>query len=166
VDISSLKMEIGVGEGEVGLISPGAPVEIEIPNSPDPVHRTEVKAVAAGADPATGSYQVLMVWPNTESESIKSGMTASVRIETLQEREALIVPTGALMNRAGKDFVFVAEEGQVTARELQLGRTLGNRTEVLSGLQEGELLIVNRLSTLVARDKVEPEIIGESGSWL
>ncbi len=166
VDISSLELKIGVGEGEVGLIEPGAPAEVTIPNSPDPIQQAEVNAVAAGADPATGSYTVVIQWPNTEAESIKSGMTATVSVETVNEPEALIVPSSAVLRREDRSVVLIARDGQAVSREVHVGRTLGSRTEVLYGLEEGELLIITRLSTLVAQDPVKPEVIGESGSWL
>jgi len=165
VDISALKLEVAIGEGEIGLVTPGAAASITIQTSTQPNHRGVVKAVAAGSDPLTGSYAVVITWPNTVDESVKAGMTAQVSVETINERESLIIPANALVRREGKYYVFLAASGKAKPREVRPGRRLGSRIEILEGIEEEELLITSRLTALLPEDDVKLTMLGESGTW-
>jgi multidrug efflux pump subunit AcrA (membrane-fusion protein) len=65
------------------------------------------------------------------SESrILPGMTARVDIETNDVLEGIIIPVDKLIEREGKKWVYLAEDGIVTPREVVLGTRLGNRVVV------------------------------------
>jgi membrane fusion protein (multidrug efflux system) len=165
VDISSLELEVAIGEGEIGLIKPGAEASITVPTSPQPEHRGVVKAVAAGSDPLTGSYAVVVTWANTEEESVKAGMTAQVSIETTDVGETVIIPASALVRREGKVYVFLVENGKAKPQEVRPGKRLGSRIEIKEGVEEGDVLITSRLTALLPQDEVEVTMLGESGTW-
>jgi len=149
VDNSSFKITIGVGEREIGLIETGSPVTISIPAAlGDQTISGTVQAVGAGSDPATGSFPVVIVFPNRWGNLVKSGMSATVQIASRQATPAVIVPTSALLRRGGRYAAFVAIDGTARVRELTLGRRSGVRVEVLSGLEDGEELIVSTLARL------------------
>lgn len=165
VDISSLTMEVGVGEREVSLIVPGAPVYVRVPAACEQELVGKVTAVSAGSDPRTGSYAVLVSWPNCPGQSIRSGMSASVRIRTREDAPTVLVPTAAIVRRPGQEAAMVAREGKAVLETVETGAAVGNRTEILTGLKTGETLIITGLTTLTAGDEVAPTVVGESGSW-
>jgi len=166
VDISSLKAEVAVGEGQVSLVAENAPATVLIPAAGDQkLFQAAVSAVAAGSDPATGSYRVIVSWKNPVGDTVKSGMSATVTIETQAQEPAVLIPSAAIVEQAGQSYVFAAEAKRAAQKPVQVGRRIGNIAEILDGLQEGETLIISGLTALRRGDPVEPSVIGESGSW-
>ena len=64
-------------------------------------------------------------------------MFAQVRIVGDSRQDAVLVPNSAIVQRAGKTVAFVVVDGRAVRRELQLGATDGDYTEVLAGLEPG-----------------------------
>jgi multidrug efflux pump subunit AcrA (membrane-fusion protein) len=81
-------------------------------------------------------------------------MFAQVRIRGDERPDAVLIPNQAVVQRGGKSVAFVVEDGKAQLRELQLGITDGKQTEVLSGLQPGDQLVVAGQETLNDGDAV------------
>ncbi len=162
VDISSLKTSVPVGEMEVGLLSKGMRAQIRVPAVGGAVFMGSVSAVAAGSDPATGSYAVEVQWRNTRDRAVKSGMSVRVTIQTKTQEEVILVPASAVVERDRKDAVFVATEGKAALRFVHLGRSAGNSVEVVDGLAVGDVLITTAMTTLMRGDSVVPTVGGMS----
>lgn len=166
VNLDQLEISAGVGEQLVSLIEPGAAALIRIPAAcGDESFPGEVAALAAGSDPATGSFAVVVQWENSCGEKVKSGMTAIAAIEPARQEEELLLPSGALIRRDGKSYVMVDAEGTARQQEVEIGRSLGNRSVVVSGLQGGERVIMTGTSLLADGDAVLSTVVGESGAW-
>ncbi|MFW5715102.1 MAG: efflux RND transporter periplasmic adaptor subunit [bacterium] len=165
VDLSTLRLQISVGEGMIGQFREGSRASVTIPAAcGGESYAAEVVAIAAGSDPGTGSYPVILEFENTCGPAVKSGMSAEATILPTVEAEHLIIPSSALARRNGEDVVFVAEEGKARVQPIQTGRRIGNRVEVLEGLQAGDLLIISGITSLSDGDAVSSTTIGESGS--
>ncbi|MBN2874582.1 MAG: efflux RND transporter periplasmic adaptor subunit [Spirochaetales bacterium] len=166
VDTSSFKITVGVGEREVGLIDVGAPVRVYVPAAlGDEYVEGTVEAIAAGSNPATGSFPVVVAFRNGFSGRVKSGMSASVSIEARKVNPAVVVPSAALVRRGSTYAVFVDDGGKAAVREVSLGRRSGVRVEVLNGLAEGERLLVSALTKLRPGVPVVSTDVGDSASW-
>jgi membrane fusion protein (multidrug efflux system) len=166
VDISSLKAEVAVGEGQISLIAEGAPATVLIPAAGrQTLFDAKVSAVAAGSDPATGSYPIIVTWNNPAGSAVKSGMSATVTIETQAQEPVVLIPSAAIVEQAGQIFVFTAEADRAAQKPVQVGRRIGNIAEILNGLKEGETLIISGLTALRRGARVRATVIGESGSW-
>ncbi|TVQ99643.1 MAG: efflux RND transporter periplasmic adaptor subunit [Spirochaetaceae bacterium] len=163
VDTRSLQMEIAVGEREIAFVAAGASAEIFVDVCGDEAQPGRVRSVAAGSDLSTGSFPVIVEWANRCGDVVRSGMSASVRIVPAIDREVLLIPAAALIRRQGETFVFVVENGTAARRVIEIGRRLGNRTEVTRGLSVGEQVAVSALSALADGDPVEATVIGVSG---
>jgi RND family efflux transporter MFP subunit len=73
---------------------------------------------------------------------IAVGQSITVSVPTDAPRDALSVPKDALTQSANGWSVFVDEEGVATPRTVQVGVAMGDRFEVLSGLSEGDFVVV------------------------
>jgi membrane fusion protein (multidrug efflux system) len=166
VDVSSLKAEVAVGEGQVSLVAEDAPATVVVPAAGDrKLFEATVSAVAAGSDPATGSFPVVVAWKNPAGIAIKSGMSVTVTIETQAQEPVVLIPSAAIVDQGGQSYVFTAEANRAAQKPVRIGRRIGNIAEVLEGLQGGETLIISGLTALRRGDPVQPSVIGESGSW-
>lgn len=145
VDLSSLRMEVAFGEGQIGYIREGAAAQIRVAAvCDDKPFSGKVTAIAAGSDQQTGSFMVVITWINTcESGELKSGMTGTVTVAIDSLPESIIVPNYTIREAETGGFVFVAENGVAKQRKIKTGKRLGQRVEVLSGLKEGEILITS-----------------------
>ena len=73
---------------------------------------------------------------------IAVGQTVTLDVPVSAEREVLVVPKDALVQAQGGWSVFVNEEGKAMPRTVEIGAALNNSFEVLSGLSEGDEVVV------------------------
>ncbi len=93
-------------------------------------------------------------------------MPAEAVIDVRNTDPRLILPSAAIASRGGNKVVFTAsgsEPATAQKREVELGRRVGNKTELLSGIEEGEEVIITGISGLSEGDPVDPNNTGMSG---
>ena len=73
---------------------------------------------------------------------LAAGQSVNVLIPVGTARDVLTVHKDAILPQGGKNMVFVVVEGKAQPRFITYGEAVGNRVEVLSGLNEGELAVV------------------------
>ena len=167
VDLSRIKVELSFGERQIGLVREGAEATIYADAAcGEGILTGRVTAVSAGSDLATGSYSVIVEADNECDGSVRAGMSVRVRIPVREEEPHIIVPDSAVVVREGKEYVFVEKEGAVESREIERGTTVGNRTEILLGVEPGDRLIVSGLSALRPGSRVRGTLIGKTGEVL
>lgn len=99
-----------------------------------------VGEVIPANDPASRSF--LIKADLHRRKPLKSGMFGRAQIK-IGERTGLFVPRAVVRERGQLTFVFIAHEGRVQMRLVRLGKTLGDKVELLSGVESGESLIVS-----------------------
>ena len=147
VDNSSFRTEVGVGEGQILLIREGAAVQVR--GNDALIRSGRVSAVSSGSDGSTGNFTVVVEWDPLELDSLKSGMSVDVFIETSGQKSNIIAPVSAIRLREGDEYVFVDAGGTAEPRRIETGNRLGNRVEVLSGLNSGDIVITSGIASLV-----------------
>ena len=138
-------------------------------NTPYP-YPGKIAVIDRAVDPQTGAIRVRLVFPNPKNE-IKVGMSCVVRIRNQETKPQLFVPTKAIVEQMGEYFVFLARDtvslhnadstgSKATAdtaetprlraiqRKLKLGQTIGANVIVLSGLTEGDKIVVDGIQAL------------------
>ena len=167
VDLSRIKVELSFGERQIGLIREGAEVSIFVDSvCKEGLLTGRVTAVSAGSDLSTGSYSVIVESENDCEGPIRAGMSARVRIPVRGGETGIIVPDSSVVVRDGKEYVFVEKGGKAEPHEIERGETVGNRTEVLLGVELGDRLIVSGLSALKPGAPVRGTLIGKTGEVL
>jgi len=74
---------------------------------------------------------------------IRSGMSADLEVKIAEKTGILIIPDYAIYQKDGKDFVKVEIDGKETEVEVTTGISDGESTEIISGLSEGQVVIVS-----------------------
>jgi len=166
VDLSSLRMDVGVGEQELRFLQAGAPARVDIPACGQTGIPARVESIAAGSDDRTGSFTAVIVWENTCGENARSGISASVTIDTGSDSDILIVPGSAIRTIGGEAYLFVANGEVVERRNVVLGEMLGDRVQVLSGIRAGEVIVVTALTALGDGSPIEATVVGRTGDVL
>ncbi len=76
-------------------------------------------------------------------EFVKPGMSADVEVIVARRRDALSVPSQAVLEREGKKWVYVVADGRARVTAVKVGENNWSSTEVLEGLREGDRVVVN-----------------------
>lgn len=92
-----------------------------------------------------GSFKLDLTFTGNQPEDIHPGQTIDIRLALGQADDALLLPNAAFANDSGGNWVFVVDEtgGTATKRQIKIGRRNNRQIEVLSGLQEGDRVIVS-----------------------
>ncbi len=98
-----------------------------------------VSEIVPEAQSASRSFQVKVTGPCPTG--VYSGMFGRILIP-LQEEQVLVIPRQAIESVGQLQLVEVVENGQPVRRAIRTGRTFGDDVEVLSGLEEGEQVVV------------------------
>lgn len=138
------EIEVDIYEEDVVKMSIGNPVDISLVAFPDKVFTGKVRTI----DPAQKLISEVVYYEATIDfekmpESLRPGMTADLVIKTASKENILFVPTDAIEKKNGKITVEVFQDGGTEEREIEIGlQGSQGTTEIISGLQEGEKVIL------------------------
>ena len=136
-----------VPEAQAGLLAMGQSIEAETPAHPGQVFKGAVDAILPEVSTATRSLKARIAVANPGG-ALRPGMFVRVRLASGAPREALTVPSEAVIATGSRKVVMVAGlKGKFGAREVETGteqRIDGLEvTEIKSGLSEGEMVVVS-----------------------
>jgi HlyD family secretion protein len=140
IDARSVLAETEVPDGVIGSLALGDRIETTVPGLGNAAFDGVVDSVSPAADPRTALYEVKIRFENPGG-AIKSGMFARVRIPVKRSAGALAVPNSAVFSESGSDYVFVVADGTARKVRVELGIADVARTEIASGLAEGEAVV-------------------------
>jgi membrane fusion protein, heavy metal efflux system len=102
----------------------------------------KVKSLAPTLSAQRHTLRVFFELQDTANQ-FKPGMYAEIGLGT-DPRSALLVPTDGVLHSKNADYVFISSgEGKWQITEVQVGESIGDRVEILNGLQGGERIIGN-----------------------
>jgi RND family efflux transporter MFP subunit len=104
-----------------------------------------VSEISPVADPVSRTFLVKLDLPPTEG--LRTGQFGRVSVP-VAETKLLLVPQSAVLKRGQMEIVFVAKDGKAALRLVKTGKVLDGRIEVLSGIEEGEQVIVSDIARL------------------
>ena len=81
---------------------------------------------------------------NADKTQLFPGMTVKVALKT-GERQALLIPQSAIINRSELSLVSLVVEGKKSLRHVKTGSIHGDKIEVISGLSPNEIILINPL---------------------
>jgi RND family efflux transporter MFP subunit len=131
-----------VREADIGRLSLGQSLAVTIDARPDlGVLDGTVEEIVPSADPTTHTFTVKVGLPGS---ALPTGLSGRARIAG-DMTDRLVVPTSAIHRRGGLELAVVrSEDGTARTRAVTTGESLdGDRIEVLSGLDEGEQIVVD-----------------------
>lgn len=139
VDSDSVTIEFGVPASMVNKIQKGHTVMVEI-SAANYKGEAVINSISTSADLMTSLYNVDIVLNN--DGTIKPGMFAKVHLNTDRLENALAVKTEAVKDRGDKKYVFVTNNDTAVEKEVTTGLDTGTYIEIVSGLIEGDKVIV------------------------
>ena len=173
-DLTSMTNKMQIAEGDATKVKAGQTVNFTILSEPD----TPISAKLDSIDPglttmSQGSYSkstdttsnaiyyyARATVPNPEGK-LAIGMTTQNTVEIASADNVLMVPTVAIKTKDGKKFVRVlGANNQAVDKEIQTGLKDSMNTEVKSGLNEGEKVVMSEMGAAEKAEAVEREMAG------
>lgn len=156
--INPLRLTIPVPESAVHLIHIGLPADVQVP-SLQKTYQGKVARFSDRIDMDTRTMYTEIDVPNPNRE-IVPGMYAYAKLVLQQHADALVVPVQVLQQGAASATVFrVGADNRVQQVTVTLGLQTATQAEILSGLNEGDELVVSPAATLHAGATISPQKI-------
>lgn len=131
-----------IPESQIAQVKPGTPCTVTFTAFGDESFKADVDGIGVEVDRVTRMIKVRIILPNSPNR-FEVGMFANVSF-LLKEANSISVPSSAIVNVQGKDYVFVKTSGTTfERREILTGQQLGGRTLILHGLAENEGVVVS-----------------------
>ena len=153
--ITPVKMKINVSESQYTSVKKGMKASVKLEVFEDEEFTGKVTLVYPTIDSRTHTFPVEITLPNGNSK-VRPGMYARVTMN-YGTRHNVVVPDNAIIKQQGSGdrYVYVYKDGKVSYKKVELGRRMGNRYEVLSGVEDGDLVVTVGYTKLADGKEVE-----------
>ena len=157
--ISPVKMLINISESKYSQIQKGMEVDITTDAYGDQVFKGVVSLIHPTINAMTHTFPVEVKFINKDI-TLRPGMFARVTVN-YGDNFRVVIPDRAVMKQvgSGEQYVYILNpDGTVTYSVVELGRRMGNRYEVLSGIDDNATIVVSgqtRLKNGIAVDVVK-----------
>ena len=135
------QLEVDVPETHLGAVKRGQTLSIQLDALGDEGRlEARVTEIVPFVEAASRTFTVKLMLPS--HSVIKSGLYGSALLPG-ETRSVLMIPAHAVVERGQLKSVLVVEDGVAKRRLVTLGETDGDRVEILSGLAQGESVVLN-----------------------
>ena len=153
-DLKRIVIDIKVPENYVGVLKTGLKAEVTS-SAYKKIFNGKIETISSRIDPSTRSILSRIVVDNSDSEIIP-GQLMTVKI-IYDEIDQIGVPESAVTIQGNTAFVYTVDNDVVEKRNIEIGKRNFGKVSVLSGLNEGEIVIAEGVSKV--RDKAKVKII-------
>ncbi len=144
----AVKAVINVTENDLTLVRRGMEAMVKFDAFPDEAFHGTVTRISPAIDPATRTFATEVTISNPKAE-IKPGLFAYVTLD-FGSRNNVVVPDRAVVKQtgSGNKFVYVYKGGKVSFNLVELGRRLDSGYEIISGVADGDSVVITGQSRL------------------
>lgn len=153
--INPVKVVINVSESFYSQVSVGMPLEVQMDVFGDEVFAGKVSLIHPTIDPVSHTFGVEVQIANNDLR-IRPGMFSRVTMN-FGTHDRPLIPDVAVLKQAGSNdrYVFVENGGVARYTNVELGQRIGDKIEIISGLQVGDRVIIHGNSNLIDQSEVE-----------
>ncbi|PKO64781.1 MAG: efflux RND transporter periplasmic adaptor subunit [Betaproteobacteria bacterium HGW-Betaproteobacteria-16] len=141
-DLSTVWVQAEVPESQAARVAVGAQVAALTPALPGEVFRGQVQALLPEVNPGTRTRKARMALANPKGILVP-GMFVQMQLTGSQARPTLLVPSEALVRTGKRTLVMAVEDGAFRPIEVQIGYEQGGQTEILTGLSQGQKIVLS-----------------------
>ena len=140
-DTSRYQLEATLPAEALAAVKKNTLVRVQLDGLPEKALTGKVAEIEAGADPTSHTLKARVDLP--KESGVQSGIFARAYFAQ-GEKRALVLPSEALVSRGQLRGIYVVDDtGLIHWRVVTLGKSTGNQVEVLSGLNDGEVVVLN-----------------------
>lgn len=152
VDPKATRVDVTVDENDIGKVQLGKPAQITFDARPGDRLRARVIGIAPSAviQQGVATYTVSLSIEEPDVE-LPAGLTANVSIISDQRDDVLLVPNRAIRRQGRNQMVEILVDGKTESRQVRTGLSNDQVTEVVEGLQDGEMVVMPITRTAAPR---------------
>jgi membrane fusion protein, multidrug efflux system len=148
IRIQPLKIEFAVPERYAGVVKAGNELIFKIENSTEDFIAS-VYALEPAIDANTRSMTLRAIFPNKDAR-LQPGRFVSIQLIIREKKDALQIPTEAVIPELGGEKVFIVVNGKAAPVNITIGLRSQDVVEVTGGLKPGDSLVVSGIMQLRA----------------
>ena len=146
-DIGLLKFTINVSESEINKFQMGKTYPVFADIYSDELLEGKATLIGSKANMG-GSYPIQFTVKNVEKSKIKSGMFGKVSLKSDANEKGFLIPSSAIIGNTNQPQIYLAKDGKATLQNITVSRKVQSKSVITSGINEGDVLIVNGLINL------------------
>lgn len=153
--IVPVKLLVGISETDYTKVKKGDKVTVTADAFPGKTFTGSVVRLYPVMDPATHTFNVEVQIRN-ENRELRPGMYARVTVN-FGDNNSIVLPDAAVVKQqgSGQRFVYILEGDKVQLKEITLGRHFDDKYEILSGVEDGQKVVVKGQTALKSGITVE-----------
>lgn len=150
-----MKVDVGVSKYDIGKIEKGQSAVINIAGNKYTGSVCEIKrfAEAKDSDKAKVTVSVKIDEPD---DKVYIGLEADVTISTNGKAGVLTIPSEGCYSDDEGDYCYIIEDGKVAKKYITVGIDSGERTEVIDGIKDGDIVITDAITDDSIGKRAEP----------
>ena len=152
-DLRQMRLEAGVSELEAGRLRTGLRARVEVQAKPGETFVGQLAAIAPEVDERNRHFKIEVRVPN-DGRALLSGMYATARIIEATTTNAVLVPKDAVTTKDGRRVVHKVTGDTVAAVPVTEGLSDGQRVQIKTGLNAGDVVLADARRPLAAGVKV------------
>jgi multidrug efflux pump subunit AcrA (membrane-fusion protein) len=142
VNLNSLEAFVTVPEQDAQFVQDGQPVQLTFSEMPGQIFQGKVVRTSDSLSQQTRTL-LAEIRANDPEQRLRPGMFASVQMRYRAPNPGILIPGDSLITMARGEFVPVVQNGVVQMRSVHVGRDLGTQVFITSGLENGDMVVVN-----------------------
>ena len=150
-----VKVMVNISEVYYKQVNKGMPVDIQLDAYEDETFYGKVTIVYPTIDQSTHTFPVEVTISNP-GQKVRPGMFARATVN-FGDKNHVLVPDEALVKQigAGDRYVYVYKDGKVSYNKVELGKHIGTKYEIISGVNPGDEVVIAGQSRLANGKEVE-----------
>lgn len=147
--IQPVKVVSNISESEFSKIKKGMEIDCTFDTYGDEVFKGVVTQISPTIDTSSRTFGIEVTVPNANNR-ILPGMFGRISVNFGNERH-VVVPDLAVVKQpgSGNQYVYVYKDGKVSYNKVELGQRIGTSYELLSGVEDGDEVVISGQSKLV-----------------
>ncbi|ABZ84147.1 hlyd family secretion protein [Heliomicrobium modesticaldum Ice1] len=168
VHIDTVEVKADLTESDVNAVRPGQEVDVKVAAAGETPFKGRIAKISPAADEKAKTFPVWITVDNKDY-ILKPGMFAEFQLPTAHKTNVLTAPAEAIIVRNGTPVLFVIADGKAVERKVKTGFSDGKRTEIIEGLNDGDVIAIGGQMSLadgtpVSIQEVQPATAKPAGT--
>jgi len=153
-DFNSLKGEIHVPELELARFEKGLPTITGVDALKGQLFNGTIERISPVIDESSGTFKVTIALDNSNGK-LRPGMFARFEVVSDTRKDVLLVDKNGIVTQDDETSVYVIKDGKAKKQAVSTGYVADNKIEIISGLENGDQIVVTGIHTIKDDSKVK-----------
>lgn len=170
-NINRLQIEVKVPEGKIAALKNNLTAEVSLEAYKGEIFPAHIFRISPIVDETSRTKEVYLLFDSTD-ERINAGMYVKIKLNTNLHKNVLCIPSDAIISSGTKQYLYkLNSDNTVSQVEITTGITVDGITELTSGLNEGERIVISGMQVLsdgvkvndISSDNLQSSQLSENG---